>query len=59
MKVVIHPAKERMPDTFAYHGTVAMFDACGFEESAAPSKSRRVMARRVKATGPRSSRTRK
>lgn len=55
----VMPAKERMPDTFAYHGTGAMFDACGFEESAAPSKSRRVMARRVKAVGPRAARPRK
>lgn len=44
----VRPAKDRMPATFAYHGTVAMFERAGFTESAAPSKSRRIMSRRAR-----------
>ena len=44
----VKPAKDRMPDTFAYYGTVAMFEKAGFDEAAAPSKSKRIMARRVR-----------
>ena len=36
-----------MPDAFAYHGTVAAFEKAGFDEEAAPSKSRRLMSRSV------------
>ncbi|MBI2379123.1 MAG: GNAT family N-acetyltransferase [Deltaproteobacteria bacterium] len=41
------PTKGRMPDTFAYYGTLSTFTAAGYEEVRAPSASRRVVARSV------------
>ncbi|MBI4817645.1 MAG: GNAT family N-acetyltransferase [Deltaproteobacteria bacterium] len=39
------PKKGRMPDTFAYYGTLSTFIGAGYEEVRAPSASRRVVAR--------------
>ena len=44
----VKPSNNRMPDTFAYYGTVAMFEKAGFDEAAAPSKSKRIMTRRAR-----------
>jgi GNAT superfamily N-acetyltransferase len=41
------PRAGRMPDTFAYIGTVGQFERAGFEEVAAPSPSRRIMRREL------------
>ena len=43
----VEPKNDRMPDVFAYHGPLALFRACGFEEVARRSATRPIVRRHL------------
>jgi len=43
----VEPKKERMPDVFAYHGTLSLYLACGFQEVMRRSPTRPIVRRVV------------